>query len=174
MREVTISVNGRPVTAEIDERTLLVDFVRRTAQLTGTKAGCLEARCGSCSVHVDGRLIKACNVLALQCDGTSVTTVEGLTGNSAETTEVSLAHIVGVQEEPELTPLQKSFHKHGALQCGYCTPGMLMCLTDLLARCEGPSEEDVRRGLTGNLCRCTGYQTIVDATLAVAQADAQE
>lgn len=173
MREVTISVNGRPVTAKIDERTLLVDFIRRTARLTGTKAGCFEARCGSCSVHVDGRLIKACNVLALQCDGASVTTVEGLTGNS-EVTEPSLAHIVGVQGEVALTSLQQAFHEHGALQCGYCTPGMLMCLTDFLARCDKPTEQNVRRGLTGNLCRCTGYQTIVDATLAAAHVDAEE
>ena len=164
MQSVNLVVNGQQVSAEIDERTLLMDFIRTNAGLTGTKNGCLEGRCGCCSVHLDGQLVKSCNVLAVQCDGANITTVEGL-AEHAPSDENSPA----CEPAPKLNALQTAFHEHGALQCGFCTPGMLMAITDLLDRAKAPSEEDVRRGITGNLCRCTGYQKIIDATLDAAQ-----
>jgi carbon-monoxide dehydrogenase small subunit len=167
MQYVTLVVNGRRVTAEIDERTLLLDFVRSVAGLTGTKNGCLEARCGCCSVHLDGQVVKSCNVLAVQCDGANVTTVEGLAEPVIAAEEEQTA--LGGAPEVRLNALQMAFHEHGALQCGFCTPGMLMAITDFLDRTKNPSEDDVRRGITGNLCRCTGYQKIIDATLDAAQ-----
>ena len=152
MKRISLTVNGRPVSAEIDERTLLLEFIRYTAGFTGAKNGCLEARCGCCNVLVDGAIVKSCNVLAMQIDGAEVKTVEGLAG------------------EPDvLNTLQTAFHEHGALQCGFCTPGMLMTLTDFLNRCPDPTEKDVRRALAGNLCRCTGYQKIIEATLDAAK-----
>jgi carbon-monoxide dehydrogenase small subunit len=156
MPRISLTVNGRPVSADIDERTLLLEFIRYTAGFTGTKNGCLEARCGCCNVLVDGALVKSCNALALQFDGSDVTTVEGL----AEEPDGS---------PPSLNTLQAAFHEHGALQCGFCTPGMLMTLSDFLNRCTDPTEEDVRRALAGSLCRCTGYQKIIDATLDAAK-----
>ena len=167
MQNATITVNGRHVTADIDERTLLLEFVRSIAGLTGTKNGCLEARCGACSVHVDGQVVKSCNVLALQCDGANVTTIEGLAEPATDSGEA--APSLTAAPQVSLSGLQAAFHEHGALQCGFCTPGMLMAITDFLDRTKNPTEADVRRGIAGNLCRCTGYQKIVEATLAAAQ-----
>jgi carbon-monoxide dehydrogenase small subunit len=172
MQQLSMTVNGRRVTAEVDERMLLLEFIRDVANLTGTKNGCLEARCGCCTVHVDGRTVKSCNALALQFPGADVRTVESLAREPATQTEdgaaAAPAGSAGLGSTARLSSLQQAFHEHGALQCGYCTPGMLMTLTDFLERNPEPTENDVRRGIAGNLCRCTGYQKIVDATLACA------
>jgi carbon-monoxide dehydrogenase small subunit len=176
--QIEIAVNGTPVRADVDPRTLLLEFVRDVAGLTGTRNGCLEARCGCCSVLLDGRLVKSCNVLAAQADGCAVDTVEGLASSDATavedtTTEGSIGAyrpltVRGV-DPSALHPLQTAFHELGALQCGYCTAGMLMTLLEFLEREPSPSEADVREALRGNLCRCTGYQSIVDAALLAAE-----
>lgn len=176
--QIEIAVNGTPVRADVDPRTLLLDFVRDVAELTGTRNGCLEARCGCCSVLLDGGLVKSCNVLAAQANGRAVDTVEGLASSDATsvedtTTEGSIGAyrpltVRGV-DPSALHPLQTAFHELGALQCGYCTSGMLMTLCEFLEREPSPSEADVREALRGNLCRCTGYQSIVDAALLAAE-----
>jgi carbon-monoxide dehydrogenase small subunit len=148
---ISLSVNGRPVTAEIEARTLLVDFLREGLGLTGTHTGCTTSQCGACVILMDGRSIKACTVLAVQADGSAITTIEGLANDGA------------------LHPIQAAFHHHHALQCGYCTPGMVMSACDLLARNPVPDDAAIRDWLGGNLCRCTGYQTIVDAIKAAAR-----
>jgi len=130
---------------------LLVDFIRQQLQLTGTHVGCDTTQCGACTVLLDGRAVKSCTVLAAQASGGEVTTIEGLDPDSAH-------------------PLQQAFHEHHALQCGFCTPGMIMAAADLLQRESAPDEAQVRHALEGNLCRCTGYQQIVDAVLAAARA----
>jgi aerobic carbon-monoxide dehydrogenase small subunit len=150
VRRVTVTVNGTRREADVEPRQLLVYFLRDQLRLTGTNVGCDTTNCGACTVLLDGRSVKACNVLAVQADGREVSTIEGLASNG------------------DLHPLQRAFHEHHALQCGYCTPGMIMAAQGLLDEHEGElTEEDVRHGLEGNFCRCTGYQNIVDAVLAV-------
>jgi aerobic-type carbon monoxide dehydrogenase small subunit (CoxS/CutS family) len=144
---VTVTVNGEQVEKEVPARRLLVHFLRDDLDLTGTHVGCDTGSCGACSVLLDGVLVKSCAVLAVQAHGASVTTVESLAGD-------------------ELSALQRSFAEHHALQCGYCTPGMLMSATALLADNPSPSEEEVKVGLQGNICRCTGYWNIVEAVVA--------
>jgi aerobic carbon-monoxide dehydrogenase small subunit len=144
---VSVTVNGTTYEREVPARRLLVHFLRDDLDLTGTHIGCDTGSCGACTVHLDGLAVKSCAVLAVQADGAAVTTVEGL-------------------GEDDLTPLQTSFSTHHALQCGYCTPGMLMSATALLAETPSPTEEEVRVGLQGNICRCTGYWNIVEAVVA--------
>lgn len=163
MRTVSMRVNGRVRTAEVDERTLLLEFLRDHLLLTGTHNGCLEARCGCCAVLLNGHSVKSCNVLALQANGGDVTTVEGFAAGSDEPAPFGEAI-----SNQSYSPLQRAFHEHGAVQCGFCTPGMLAVITDLLQRNPDPTPDEVREGIRGNLCRCTGYQKIVDAALAAA------
>jgi aerobic carbon-monoxide dehydrogenase small subunit len=149
---VSINVNGRTIRAEVEPRLLLVQFLRDIAGLTGTKVGCDTSQCGSCTVLLDGIALKSCTCLAVQADGTSVTTIEGLATNGA------------------LHPLQEAFWEKHGLQCGFCTPGMIMAAHELLRTNPAPSPEDIRHALEGNLCRCTGYQNIVRAVQAAAAA----
>jgi len=151
MPTVTMTVNGRPVSGEVEPRTLLVQFLRDTLSLTGTHIGCDTSQCGSCVVHVDGLSVKSCTMLAVQAEGASVTTIEGLANG-------------------ELHPMQAAFHVHHGLQCGFCTPGMVMSALDLVKRNPKPSEHDIREWLDGNICRCTGYHNIVKAIKAGAEA----
>ena len=148
---VRLEVNGEQHELEVEPRLLLVHLLRDRLGLTGTHVGCDTSNCGACTVHLDGRAVKSCTVLAVQADGGQVTTIEGL-GN-----------------EDALHPMQDAFWANHGLQCGYCTPGMIMAATDLLRRNPNPSEDDVRRALEGNLCRCTGYHNIVKAVLDAAQ-----
>jgi carbon-monoxide dehydrogenase small subunit len=150
--KVTVAVNGRPVAAEVADRTLLVHFVRDVAGLTATNVGCDTSSCGACTVLLDGQSVKSCTVLAAQADGREVTTVEGL-----------------ASEPSDMHPVQRAFHAEHALQCGFCTPGMVMAAVSLLAENPRPTEEEVRSGLEGNLCRCTGYHNIVRAVLAASE-----
>jgi aerobic carbon-monoxide dehydrogenase small subunit len=149
---VSIIVNGRAVTAEVEPRLLLVHFLRDVAGLTGTKIGCDTSQCGSCTVLLDGVAVKSCTCLAVQADGLSVTTVEGLATGGA------------------LHSLQEAFWEKHGLQCGFCTPGMMLAAHELLRTNPAPSPEEIRHGLEGNLCRCTGYQNIVRAVQAAAAA----
>jgi carbon-monoxide dehydrogenase small subunit len=142
---IALTVNGVRHEAEVEPRTLLVDFIRDRLGLTGTKIGCDTSVCGACTIHLDGRAVKSCTVLAVQADGTEVTTIEGLTSNG------------------ELHPLQEAFWERHALQCGFCTPGMIMTGVELLETNGDLTDVEIRRGLEGNLCRCTGYQHIVEA-----------
>lgn len=172
MESIAVTINGRPFEAEIDERTLLIELIREQAGLTGTHAGCWEARCGCCAVLVDGGSVKSCNVLALQVDGAEITTVEGLAEEQLAPFGAPGAEGVFIEARTvgldALHPLQAAFRDHGAVQCGFCTPGMLVVLLDLLDRNPDPTESDVREAIRGNLCRCTGYQKIVDAALDAA------
>jgi aerobic carbon-monoxide dehydrogenase small subunit len=145
MKSVEIVVNGVERRAQVEPRMLLVHFLRDTAGLTGTHIGCETSLCGACTVMLDGRAVKSCTVLAVQADGHSITTIEALAAPG------------------KLHPLQESFWAEHALQCGFCTPGMIMCASDLLARNAAPSDAEIREGISGNLCRCTGYQNIVSA-----------
>ncbi|MCL6512636.1 MAG: (2Fe-2S)-binding protein [Anaerolineae bacterium] len=149
-REVTITVNGVAHTRAVEPRLLLVHFLRDELGLTGTNVGCDSSQCGACAVHLDGQAVKSCTVLAVQADGGEVTTIEGLANGA-------------------LHPLQQAFWEKHGLQCGFCTPGMIMASADLLKRIPHPTEEDIRHGLEGNLCRCTGYQNIVAAVQAAAE-----
>jgi carbon-monoxide dehydrogenase small subunit len=149
---VRLAVNGEAHELQVEPRLLLVHLLRDELGLTGTHVGCDTSNCGACTVHMDGEAVKSCTVLAVQADGAEVTTIEGL--GSAE----------------DLHPVQEAFWEHHGLQCGYCTPGMIMAAADLLARNPDPSEDEVRKGLEGNLCRCTGYHNIVKAVLAAAKA----
>ena len=148
--DVALQVNGTAVRLDIAENTLLVDLLRETLGLTGTHVGCDTSQCGACVVHVDGRAIKSCTVLAVALDGSTVTTIEGL----AATTGSNALH-----------PMQTAFHEKHGLQCGFCTPGMIMSAVDLVQQNPAPTELEVRAGLEGNLCRCTGYQNIVAAVI---------
>ncbi len=152
MTSVSLTVNGKSVTGEVEPRTLLVELLREHLRLTGTHVGCDTSQCGACTVHVDGIAVKSCTMLAVQAEGTDVLTIEGLAKNG------------------ELHPMQAAFKEHHGLQCGFCTPGMVMSAIDILRRHPDPSEETVRRELEGNFCRCTGYHNIVKAILAAAQA----
>ena len=152
MITVALDINGREHRAEIDPRMLLVEFIRRRAGLTGTHVGCDTSQCGACTVHLDGIAVKSCTVFAAQAEGHAVTTIEG------------------VSPEEGLSPLQAAFKEHHALQCGFCTPGMIMSALDMIRRGDATDGEAVRAGLEGNLCRCTGYRNIVAAILAGAEA----
>jgi carbon-monoxide dehydrogenase small subunit len=153
MTKVSVTVNGKPATVDIDPRTLLVQFLRENLRLTGTHVGCDTSQCGACVVHLDGRAVKSCTVLALTCDGSAVTTIEGLAKDGV------------------LHPMQEAFRQNHGLQCGFCTPGMIMAAVDLAQR-KGANldEHTIREGLEGNLCRCTGYHNIVAAVKAGAAA----
>jgi aerobic carbon-monoxide dehydrogenase small subunit len=148
---ITVTVNGQRHVGDVEPRQLLVHFLRESLGLTGTHVGCDTSNCGACTVHLDGDAVKSCTVLAVQADGAEVTTIEGL------------------GSEGSLHPLQEAFWEHHGLQCGYCTPGMIMAGADLLAKNPDPSEEEVREALAGNLCRCTGYHNIVKAVRSAAQ-----
>jgi len=150
--KVSVTINGNPVTAEVPDRTLLVHFVREEAGLTASNVGCDTSSCGACTVLLDGQSVKSCTVLAAQADGRAVTTAEGLAG-----------------PDGELHPVQQAFRAEHGLQCGFCTPGMVMAAVSLLAENPAPTEDDVRLGLEGNLCRCTGYHNIVRAILAASK-----
>jgi len=152
MPTVSLTLNGEAVSADVEARTLLVEFIREHCRKTGTHVGCDTSQCGACVVHVDGRSVKSCTMLALQAEGADVTTIEGI-GSAAE-----------------LHPMQAAFREHHGLQCGYCTPGMIMSALDLVSRNPDPDEREIREWLEGNLCRCTGYQNIVRAIKAGAQA----
>ena len=149
-RAITLTINGASKTREVETSQLLVEFLRDTLSLTGTHVGCDTSQCGACTIIVDGRATKSCTMLAVQADGSTVTTIEGLAKNG------------------ELHPLQTAFTKEHALQCGFCTPGMIMSAADLLARRPYPSVTEIRHALEGNLCRCTGYQNIVSAVRSAA------
>jgi carbon-monoxide dehydrogenase small subunit len=149
--KVELTVNGKDITADVEDRTLLVHFLRDVADLTATNIGCDTTSCGACTVLLDGESVKSCTVLAAQADGRSVTTLEGLAG-----------------EDGTMHAVQQAFHEEHGLQCGYCTPGMVMAITSLLKENPSPTEAQVRQGLEGNICRCTGYHNIVKAALAAA------
>jgi carbon-monoxide dehydrogenase small subunit len=150
MASVSMTVNGQAVTRDVEPRTLLVEFLRQHLHLTGTHVGCDTSQCGACVVHMNGQSVKSCTVLAMQAEGAQVTTIEGLAKNG------------------ELHPMQAAFREHHGLQCGFCTPGMIMSAIDLVRRNPDPSEEEIREWLEGNLCRCTGYHNIVKAIQAAA------
>jgi aerobic-type carbon monoxide dehydrogenase small subunit (CoxS/CutS family) len=150
-QQVSVTVNGTTYEREVDARKLLIHFLRDDLDLTGSHIGCDTGNCGACSVIVDGTLLKSCMLLAVQADGASIETVEGL------------------EEGDELSRLQQSFKDHHALQCGYCTPGMLMSATALLRANPHPSDDEIRKGLQGNICRCTGYWNIFEAVKAAAE-----
>ena len=149
---ISVEVNGQRYEREVEARRLLVHFIRDELELTGTHIGCDTGNCGACTVHLDGQAVKSCMLLAVQADGAKVRTVEGL-----------------APSDGELSPLQQSFSSHHALQCGYCTPGMLMSATALLERNPRPTEDDVKVALQGNICRCTGYWNIVEAVVAAGE-----
>jgi carbon-monoxide dehydrogenase small subunit len=150
VKHISVTVNGVRHEADVEERELLVYFLREGLGLTGTNVGCDTSSCGACTIHVNGESVKSCTLLAVQADGMEITTIEGLATNG------------------ELHPMQAAFQTHHGLQCGYCTPGMIMAATSLLKENPNPSEDEIRHGLEGNLCRCTGYQNIVKAVSAVA------
>lgn len=149
--KIQVTVNGVAHESDVEPRTLLVHYVREVLGLTGTNIGCDTSSCGACTVHVNGESVKSCTMLAVQADGSSVTTIEGMATDG------------------ELHPMQKAFMENHGLQCGYCTPGMVMAATSLLNECPNPTEEQVRVGLEGNLCRCTGYHNIVKSVMAAAK-----
>jgi carbon-monoxide dehydrogenase small subunit len=157
MPEVSMTVNGRAVRGAVEGRTMLVDFLREGLGLTGTHAGCDTTQCGACVVHVDGLAMKSCTMLALQCEGADVTTIEGLAARGGP-----------------LHPMQAAFREHHALQCGYCTSGMVMMALDIVRRLGAPDEATIRAELKGNICRCTGYHNIVKAIAAGARAMAAQ
>ena len=150
MPKVSMRVNGKEVSGNVEGRTLLVEFLRDGLSLTGTHVGCDTSQCGACVIHVNGKSVKACTMLALQAEGAEVTTIEGLATNG------------------ELHPMQEAFREHHGLQCGFCTPGMVMSAVDLLNTNANPSEEEIREWLEGNICRCTGYHNIVKAIQSAA------
>jgi carbon-monoxide dehydrogenase small subunit len=150
-QQIKITINGRPREAVIEPRTLLVHFIRESAGLTGTHVGCDTSNCGACTVILNGKTVKSCTMFAVQADGKEITTVEGL------------------MKDGQLHPLQEGFKQEHGLQCGFCTPGMLMSSLALLAKNPNPTESDIRWGISGNLCRCTGYQNIVKAVQYAAQ-----
>lgn len=152
MTTITVTINGDEVRDDVEDRTLLVDFLRNQCRLTGTHVGCDTSQCGACTVHLDGRSVKACSVLAARCDGCTVTTIEG------------------IRTGAEAHPMQTAFHENHGLQCGFCTPGMIMAAIDMVARHGSDLDEaTVRADLEGNLCRCTGYEGIVQSIVAGAR-----
>jgi carbon-monoxide dehydrogenase small subunit len=152
MTSIALEINGRAVSAEVEDHVLLVHFLRDQLHLTGTHVGCDTSQCGCCIIHLDGRAVKSCTIYAVQADGKSLTTIEGM-----------------AKEDGTLHPVQEAFTEQHALQCGFCTPGMVMMAADILARHEHPDEHTIRKELEGNLCRCTGYHNIVKAIRAVAE-----
>ena len=150
---VMMTVNGKPVTAELEPRTLLTQFLREHLRLTGTHVGCDTAQCGACTIHLDERAVKACNMFAVQAQGAHIVTIEGVAAANGE-----------------LHPMQAAFKEHHGLQCGFCTPGIVMMALDIVKQHPNPSEQEIRAGLSGNLCRCTGYHNIVKAVKAGAAA----
>ncbi|MFN4282723.1 MAG: (2Fe-2S)-binding protein [Alphaproteobacteria bacterium] len=153
MAKITLKVNGKTVTGDVEPRTLLVQFIREHLGLTGTHVGCDTSQCGACNVHYNGEAIKSCTILAVQADGSDVVTIEGLAA-----------------ADGTLHPMQAAFREYHGLQCGYCTPGMVMVAVDIARRLPGADEETVREELYGNICRCTGYQGIVEAVMAGSEA----
>lgn len=149
--KVSITVNGSATESDVEPRTLLVHYLREHLELTGTNVGCDTSSCGACTIHLNGEAVKSCTILAVQADGTSVKTIEGMSTNG------------------EMHPMQQAFMENHGLQCGYCTPGMVMAAVGLLNENPNPTEEEVRFGLEGNLCRCTGYHNIVKSVLAAAK-----
>lgn len=154
MQKITVTVNGASHTRDVEPRMLLVDFIRDSLSLTGTNIGCDTSQCGACTVHLDGMAVKSCTVLAVQADGSTITTIEGLAKNG------------------QLHAMQQAFWDQHGLQCGYCTPGMIMAAAKLVENNPGITEEQIRHGLEGNICRCTGYQNIVKAVAQAAAAAA--
>jgi carbon-monoxide dehydrogenase small subunit len=152
MPSVSMTINGKQVAGEVEERTLLVDFIREDQRLTGTHVGCDTSQCGACVIHVNGEAVKACTMLAVQANNSEITTIEGLANGD------------------DLHPMQEAFRDNHGLQCGFCTPGMIMSAVALAKRNSAPSEEEVRHYLEGNLCRCTGYHNIVKSVMAGARA----
>ena len=148
--KISMKVNGVDYENDIEPRTLLVQYLRETLDLTGTNIGCDTSQCGACTIHVDGEAVKSCTMLAVQADGATITTIEGLANHG------------------ELHPVQKAFCENHGLQCGYCTPGMIMASVDMLKNNPNPTEEEIRHGLEGNFCRCTGYHNIVKSVKAAA------
>jgi len=151
MNNVNLTLNGKAVSADVPDNTLLVSFIRETMALTGTHVGCDTSQCGACVVHVNGESVKSCTMLAVAAEGAEVTTIEG------------------IGSEESLHPMQQAFHENHGLQCGFCTPGMVMSAIELVEKNPNPSEQDVREGLEGNICRCTGYHNIVKSVQAGAQ-----
>jgi carbon-monoxide dehydrogenase small subunit len=149
---LALTVNGKARSVDVEGRTLLVQALRDGLGLTGAHVGCDTSQCGACTVLLDGRAVKSCTVLALQAEGSEITTIEGLASNG------------------ELHPIQSAFVEHHGLQCGFCTPGMILTASDLLSRTPDPSDEEIRHALHGNLCRCTGYQTVVESVRAASDA----
>ena len=152
MSTISVTVNGKTYKNDVEPRTLLVHYLRDTLGLTGTHIGCDTSQCGACTIHVDGKAVKSCTMLAVQADGTTVTTIEGMADGE------------------NLHPLQTAFWEKHGLQCGFCTPGMIMVAADLLARNADPSDDEIRHAIEGNICRCTGYHNIVAAVRAAAVA----
>jgi len=150
--KVSLTVNGKQASAEVEERTLLVNFIRDNLRLTGTHVGCDTAQCGACTIHMNGRAVKSCNMLAMQAEGADILTIEGI-----------------AKPDGTLHPMQEAFRQHHGLQCGFCTPGMVMSAIDLVKNIPNPTEEQIREQLDGNLCRCTGYHNIVKAIKAASQ-----
>ncbi len=153
MTKISMTVNGKAVSGEVEGRTLLVDFIRESLHLTGTHVGCDTSQCGACTVHVDGKMVKSCAMLAVEADGGDVSTIEGM-----------------ANEDGSLGVIQAAFQEHHGLQCGFCTPGMVMAASALLAENSNPSEAEIRHHLDGNICRCTGYHNIVKSIQAAASA----
>jgi len=151
--KVSMTVNGKPASAEVEERTLLVTFIRDQLRLTGTHVGCDTAQCGACTVHMNGKAVKSCSMVAMQAEGADIVTIEGIAA-----------------ADGTLHPMQAAFKEHHGLQCGFCTPGMVMNAIDLAKGNPGISEDEIRHGLEGNLCRCTGYHNIVKSIAAGAKA----
>ena len=145
MAKVSVKINGKKITKEISDNTMLSDFLRDKLSLTGTHVGCDTSQCGACVIHLDGNSVKSCTTLVVDCDGGEITTIEGLASNG------------------KMHPMQEAFKKHHGLQCGFCTPGMVMSAVDLLRKNKNPNEQQIRDWLEGNICRCTGYQGIVAA-----------
>ena len=145
MAKISVKINGNKITKEVPDNVMLSDFLRDKLALTGTHVGCDTSQCGACVIHLDGNSVKSCTILVADCDGSEITTIEGLASNG------------------KMHPMQESFKKHHGLQCGFCTPGMVMSAVDLLQKNKNPSEKEIRDWLEGNICRCTGYQGIVAA-----------
>ena len=145
MAKISVKINGNKITREVPDNVMLSDFLRDKLALTGTHVGCDTSQCGACVIHLDGNSVKSCTILVADCDGSEITTIEGLASNG------------------KMHPMQEAFKKHHGLQCGFCTPGMVMSAVDLLQKNKNPSEQEIRDWLEGNICRCTGYQGIVAA-----------
>ena len=151
MANINLTINGKSVSADISDNTLLVDFLRENMRLTGTHVGCDTSQCGACVIHVDGAAVKSCTMLAAQADGSVITTIEGIGSSDA------------------LHPMQEAFHQNHGLQCGYCTPGMIMSAIDFVSKNKNATEIEIREALEGNICRCTGYHNIVKSVQAAAE-----